>query len=105
MWAHSMQLDTGSMRSDDPPASMLDRADVLADISAHLQALESSDGADQMRIVNYYGITGVGKSFVILNLFHAYHRDHPIIWLDFDTEQASRSDSMHDWADVRLALR
>lgn len=91
------------MRSNNPPAHMIEREDILTEINGELQALQSSDDA-QLQIVNYYGLTGVGKSFVILNIFHKYKHNYPIIWLDFDIKQASRRESIHNWHDIRNVL-
>ena len=105
MLSQLTQLSSGSMRSDHLPATMVERVAIIRNIAGDLTVLQANSIENDLKIVNYFGITGIGKSFAVANIFHAFKETYPIVWLDFDTTQAARLDSLYTWKEVLDTLR
>lgn len=102
--APSLELDAGPMTAAQPPAFAVQRDDLIAQVASFV-ATVGAEEEPRLKMVNYFGVPGVGKSFVASSLFHTFFRlECPIIWLDFNLAQASRRDSRRSWDEVRRQL-
>lgn len=64
-----------------PEPRWLERTDVLDTIDNKLTSLEESGEA---HLINYHGITGIGKTTLLAQVFDTFRQTYPIIWFDFD---------------------
>jgi hypothetical protein len=51
------------------------------------QLLELAAGPASARILNLYGITGIGKTVALQQIFEQVRTTAPVLWLDFDAER------------------
>lgn len=90
------------------------RTDVLNELQDDIEEIASEDSATVPipgKIINYYGITGVGKSFLIDQIFERFQHEYHIVWMDFDTIRPSSFaqkvwslNDVVDWLHTKLGL-
>jgi hypothetical protein len=76
-----------SVSSADAPRPQVDRARLLQKIAEELQQLQAYNRGRSAAIKNFFGISGIGKSVLIEQIFRRFRNDYTIAWLDFDLNQ------------------
>ncbi len=61
------------------------RTSILDDIQESLRELELAEAPPFSEIINFYGITGIGKTFLLSQIFQRFKDTYGILWFDFDT--------------------
>jgi hypothetical protein len=69
--------------------SQVQRTGILDDIQERLHTLENMATAPAAEILNIYGISGLGKTYLIHQVFERFKQDYSVIWLDFDTNRSA----------------
>lgn len=86
----------------------------LADLGVYLDKLKSSEEVAEL-IHNIYGIAGIGKTYVLQQLFDTFQDKNDVIWLGFDLkDDADAGEDAHNqhplsltrasWTEVIAAL-
>jgi hypothetical protein len=65
------------------------RTGILDDIQERLHALENMAVVPAAEIINIYGISGLGKTYLVRQVFERFQQDYVVIWLDFDTSRST----------------
>lgn len=74
---------------DSESAKQVERSAMLQDLQKYLDQLKETTDGIPATIVNFYGITGIGKTILNSQIFKRFRQDYPLIWLDFDPERTS----------------
>jgi hypothetical protein len=64
----------------------IQRTAILHTVEQHLMSLAA--GPASAHLLNIYGITGIGKTVALRQIFERVRTTSPVLWLDFDTTRA-----------------
>ncbi len=74
---------------DSESAKQVERGAMLKYVHEHLDQLKETTDGILAIIINFYGVTGIGKTILNSQIFKHFRHDYPLIWLDFDPERTS----------------
>jgi hypothetical protein len=104
---------SGDVMNTQSQIALVERKPMLEYIEAKLRELSIPDKHPKKSIVNIYGISGVGKSFVMRQIFEYFKQSKAVALFDFaDVQQSSSEYSYHvegekgySWEDIIKELQ